>query len=93
VGTYAIPPGQVSNVLFAGDVLRADVDGRVFVRAYLSGTPECKLALNDTSVASTEVQGGGLYDFRFHPCVDSNGFDSAKVINFVPPDGEFQLMR
>lgn len=35
---------------FAGAVLRADVDGQVLMRAYLSGTPECKFGLNDKLV-------------------------------------------
>jgi AP-2 complex subunit mu-1 len=30
-----------------GTVLRADVDGSIMMRAYLSGTPECKFGLND----------------------------------------------
>lgn len=34
----------------AGSVLRADVDGQVLMRAYLSGTPECKFGLNDKLV-------------------------------------------
>ena len=33
-----------------GAVLRADVDGQVLMRAYLSGTPECKFGLNDKLV-------------------------------------------
>ena len=34
----------------AGTVLRADVDGQILMRAYLSGTPECKFGLNDKLV-------------------------------------------
>ena len=30
-----------------GTVLRADVNGQIIMRAYLSGTPECKFGLND----------------------------------------------
>lgn len=30
-----------------GNVLRADVAGQIMMRAYLSGTPECKFGLND----------------------------------------------
>jgi len=33
-----------------GSILRADVDGQVLMRAYLSGTPECKFGLNDKLV-------------------------------------------
>lgn len=35
-----------------GTVLRADVSGNVQMRAYLSGTPECKFGLNDSLVLS-----------------------------------------
>lgn len=30
-----------------GTILRADVAGQILMRAYLSGTPECKFGLND----------------------------------------------
>ena len=30
-----------------GTVLRADVNGQIVMRAYLTGTPECKFGLND----------------------------------------------
>lgn len=33
-----------------GTVLRADVDGQILMRAYLSGMPECKFGLNDKLV-------------------------------------------
>lgn len=36
--------------LALGNVLRADVDGQILMRAYLSGTPECKFGLNDKLV-------------------------------------------
>lgn len=35
-----------------GTVLRADVSGNVQMRAYLTGTPECKFGLNDSLVLS-----------------------------------------
>lgn len=42
------PPFSASPL--AGTVLRADVDGQILMRAYLSGTPECKFGLNDKLV-------------------------------------------
>lgn len=81
------------NALSVGDVLRADVDGHIFLTAYLSGTPECKFVLNDRSVSGPDVKGAGLCDYRFHQCVHLNEFDAKRAISFVPPDGEFQLMR
>ncbi|KAH9917446.1 clathrin adaptor mu subunit [Fomitopsis serialis] len=82
-----------------GTTLRADVDGHILMRAYLSGTPECKFGLNDKLVIDKNERGGGasdaveLDDCRFHQCVRLNEFDSTRTISFVPPDGEFELMR
>ncbi|GAW01972.1 clathrin mu subunit [Lentinula edodes] len=92
-----------------GTTLRADVDGHIQMRAYLSGTPECKFGLNDklvidrgavgTSGPSSGLadRGGGdaveLDDCQFHQCVRLNDFDADRSISFIPPDGEFELMR
>jgi hypothetical protein len=68
------------------------------MRAYLSGTPECKFGLNDKLVIDKNSQGGAsdaveLDDCRFHQCVRLNEFDTSRTISFIPPDGEFELMR
>ncbi|KAJ5282277.1 hypothetical protein N7497_002557 [Penicillium chrysogenum] len=100
-----------------GTVLRADVNGQIVMRAYLSGTPECKFGLNDrllldTGESSSNMNnpGGGnglstskttraaagsvtLEDCQFHQCVKLGRFDADRIISFVPPDGEFELMR
>ncbi|KAJ3503183.1 hypothetical protein NM208_g16567 [Fusarium decemcellulare] len=34
-----------------------------------------------------------LEDCQFHQCVKLGKFDSDRIISFVPPDGEFELMR
>lgn len=78
-------------------VLRADVDGHILMRAYLSGTPECKFGLNDKLVIDKNEKGGlgdavELDDCRFHQCVRLDEFDSSRTISFIPPDGEFELM-
>jgi len=88
-------------------VLRADVDGQILMRAYLSGTPECKFGLNDKLVlerkgdrksiapAAGDVESSSveLDDCQFHQCVKLGKFDSDRTISFIPPDGEFELMR
>jgi AP-2 complex subunit mu-1 len=80
-------------------VLRADVDGHIQMRAYLSGTPECKFGLNDKLVIDKGSAGAGgsdaveLDDCRFHQCVRLTEFDSSRTISFIPPDGEFELMK
>src|ERR1700743_1461663 len=99
-----------------GTVLRADVTGQIVMRAFLSGTPECKFGLNDrltlgeddgTAPTPSRMGGGGgrkkgtkaaagsvsLEDCQFHQCVKLGKFDSDRIISFVPPDGEFELMR
>ncbi|CAH7681778.1 AP-2 complex subunit MU-1 [Phakopsora pachyrhizi] len=84
-----------------GTVLRADVDGQILMRAYLSGTPECKFGLNDKLLLekTDQVKTLGddssveLDDCQFHQCVKLGKFDSDRTISFIPPDGEFELMR
>ncbi|KAL2813814.1 AP-2 complex subunit MU [Aspergillus cavernicola] len=107
-----------------GTVLRADVNGQIVMRAYLSGTPECKFGLNDRLLLDNDSAGSGgsdskalggggisggkigggsmtraaagsvtLEDCQFHQCVKLGRFDADRIISFVPPDGEFELMR
>ncbi|GAB4823488.1 hypothetical protein N2152v2_010534 [Parachlorella kessleri] len=65
-----------------GSVLRCDVNGRVVMKAFLSGMPDVKLGLNEK-----------IEDVTFHPCVNLGRFNAEKVVSFVPPDGEFELMK
>ena len=80
-------------------MLRADVDGSVMMRAYLSGTPECKFGLNDKLVlekadrAASGDDAVELDDCQFHQCVRLGKFDADRSITFIPPDGEFELMK
>ena len=89
--------GGQRHLISPGTVLRADVDGHIQMRAYLSGTPECKFGLNDKLVIDKSERGIGdaveLDDCRFHQCVRLNDFDATRTISFIPPDGEFELMR
>eukprot|EP00887_Chlorella_sp_A99_P007974 scaffold12.g7974.t1 len=65
-----------------GSVLRSEVAGRVVMKAFLSGMPDVKIGLNEK-----------LEDVTFHPCVNLGRFAAEKVVSFVPPDGEFELMK
>lgn len=75
---------ETVNMLMSaqGSVLRCDVQGRLVMKAFLSGMPDIKLGLNDK-----------LEDVTFHPCVNLGRFNAEKVVSFVPPDGEFELMK
>lgn len=50
------------------------------MRAYFSGTPECKFGLNDKLVIDKSERGAidavELDDCQFHQCVRLNKFDS-----------------
>jgi AP-2 complex subunit mu-1 len=114
-----------------GAVLQCEVAGRIVVRSFLSGMPQCSVALNDRQIvasalasgeqassaaaasASAATAGGGngegdgpagfaaarerrdfaLDDCSFHQCVRLSALEAEKAINFIPPDGEFILMR
>lgn len=84
--------------------MKADVTGHIQVKAHLSGIPECKFGLNDSLLLSsddgdprmnhTAAAGAvNLEDCQFHQCVKLGKFDSDRIISFIPPDGEFELMK
>lgn len=93
-----------------GQVLSAHVAGKVVMKSYLSGMPECKFGINDKIVM--EAKGKGtlgsssdsdparsgkpvvvIDDCQFHQCVKLSKFETEHSISFIPPDGEFDLMR
>ena len=89
-----------------GVVLRTEVHGKVMMKAFLTGMPECKFGLNDKLImekegtGTTAVTKSGkkitaveIDDCTFHRCVRLGKFDSERTITFIPPDGEFELMR
>lgn len=65
-----------------GEVLRSEVVGRMVMKAFLTGMPDVKIGLNDK-----------VEDVKFHQCVNLARFNAEKVVSFVPPDGEFELMN
>ncbi|XP_046564556.1 AP-2 complex subunit mu-like [Haliotis rubra] len=95
-----------------GQVLSAHVAGRIVMKSYLSGMPECKFGINDkllmeskgksslddTASRGSHFGGGGktsiaIDDCQFHQCVKLSKFETEHSISFIPPDGEFELMR
>jgi len=85
-----------------GKRLRADVSGVIQMKCYLSGVPECKFGLNDKLLMDKEARSGAkagakqgiaIDDCTFHQCVRLGKFDSDRTISFIPPDGEFALMK
>lgn len=81
-----------------GQILTSEILGRIRVKSQLSGMPDLRLGLNDKFINSTnnggEPKTGGidLEDIKFHQCVRLSKFENEKLITFIPPDGEFNLM-
>jgi AP-2 complex subunit mu-1 len=87
-----------------GQVLSAHVAGKVIMKSYLSGMPECKFGINDKIVMDSKNKTGAeelnknraaiaIDDCQFHQCVKLSKFETEHAISFIPPDGEFELMR
>ena len=89
-------------MLLQAEVLRAYVDGAVQMKTHLSGMPVCRFGINEDSVvsgdgraaptAAGDASGVTLEDSKFHQCVELDRLDLDHTIQFVPPDGEFELM-
>ena len=47
----------------------------------------------EKEVASRKKPGVEIDDCTFHRCVRLGKFDADRTITFIPPDGEFELMR
>lgn len=87
-----------------GQALSAHVAGKVVMKSYLSGMPECKFGINDKIVMDAKRGSAddnqrasktsiAIDDCQFHQCVKLSKFETEHSISFVPPDGEFELMR
>lgn len=72
------------------------------MKSFLSGMPECKFGLNDKLLmegdgkkpkGKKKVKGVEIDDCTFHKCVKLSTFDTDRTITFIPPDGEFELMK
>ena len=87
-----------------GKILDSVVDGSIILKVHLSGMPECKIGFNDKVSIDSEqkkqdvpfvgtTNGVDVDDMVFHQCVRLSNFAKDRAITFIPPDGEFELMR
>ncbi|KAF5830251.1 Mu homology domain-containing protein [Dunaliella salina] len=74
-----------------GTVLRSDVLGKIMIKAHLSDMPELTLMLGGDLNEPFHLV---VQDATFHQCVNMKKYEATqKSVQFVPPDGEFELMR
>jgi AP-3 complex subunit mu len=102
-GTVSKMPWRKSNVRYAqneiyvdiveeidaimspnGSIISSDVSGSIQAQSKLSGVPDLTLIFTNPDV---------IDDCSFHPCVRFNRYERDKVISFIPPDGNFELMK
>ena len=81
----------------AGNVIEAEIIGSVMGKSMLSGMPDCKLGLNDKAYfeaigRTTNTRTINFEDMKFHQCVRLSKFENERLITFIPPDGEFELI-
>jgi len=67
-----------------GRVVSTDVSGSIQAQSHLSGVPDLLMTFKDPDV---------IDDCSFHPCVRYTRFELDRVVSFVPPDGNFELMK
>jgi len=67
-----------------GALTAAKIVGTISVDCQLSGIPDLLLRLGGIN---------SLDDPSFHPCVRLKRFEQERVVSFVPPDGQFTLMK
>ena len=87
-----------SLISHKGEMLRSEVIGQINMKTLLSGMPVLKLGLNDkifyqVSGRTTSSKTIEMDDLKFHNCVNMNKFESERIIEFTPPDGNFILMN
>ena len=64
--------------------MSSDVSGSIQAQSHLSGVPDLLLTFTDPTI---------IDDCSFHPCVRYGRYETDQVVSFVPPDGNFELMR
>ena len=89
---------KVNSLIAAnGTMIRSEIIGLINMKTELSGMPNLKLGLNDkvffeVSGRSTKSRTIEMDHLQFHNCVDMNKFGTERTIEFIPPDGSFELM-
>jgi AP-3 complex subunit mu len=68
----------------SGNVVQSDVSGRIQCQCQLSGIPDLLLTFKNPKL---------IDDCSFHPCVRYGRYERDQVVSFVPPDGNFELMK
>ncbi|XP_069794817.1 AP-1 complex subunit mu-1-like isoform X2 [Narcine bancroftii] len=78
-----------------GSVMHSEILGQILITCCLSGMPEVSFCFNDIALFNQDQINANVVDFediKFHSCVRLSRFENERVISFIPPDKEFELM-
>ena len=79
-----------------GNVLSSQINGKVIMKSFLTGMPHVTVGLNDKivlqSLGKDTTNSIEVDDLKFHQCVNKKKYENERIIEFIPPDGEFELM-
>ena len=79
-----------------GVVLSSQINGKIIMKSFLSGMPTITLGLNDKVVLQSLGKDTSncieMDDLKFHQCVNKKKYENERIIEFIPPDGQFELM-
>ncbi|XP_041064510.1 AP-1 complex subunit mu-1-like [Carcharodon carcharias] len=79
-----------------GTVVHGEILGQILMNCCLSGMPEVSLCFNDNVLfKQNQRENVNVVDFediKFHSCVRLSRFENDRVISFIPPDKDFELM-
>ncbi|KEG14465.1 AP-1 complex subunit mu [Trypanosoma grayi] len=78
-----------------GETLSSEIVGQLKMRVRLSGMPTLRLGLNDKAMLDMTGRSGRsveMADVKLHQCVRLDQFENDRIITFIPPDGDFELM-
>jgi len=67
-----------------GSTLYSMANGRIDSSIKLSGMPDLSLSWQNSRIFG---------DVNFHPCIRLKRWNVEKILSFIPPDGQFELMR
>lgn len=81
----------------SNNIIKSEIIGNVKANCQLSGMPDLKLGLNDKAYYETQGRTSKnkaveFSDIKFHQCVRLGRFENERLVTFIPPDGEFELM-
>ncbi|KAH0576403.1 Mu adaptin [Spironucleus salmonicida] len=65
------------------ELLKSSVLGQILAKSRLSGIPSCRIKFTN----------GNQQNMNFHQCISVQDYAKTRAVQFVPPDGDFELLQ